>query len=434
MNAVGFIFTLINCILIWTLPRRWAMLPLLIGAAYMTRGQMLDIGPAHFPVIRIIVTVGLLRVMSRHERIVGGINRLDRILIIWAMGMVITSIFHTSAGLVFRVGVVWTELGCYFLFRIFLQDLKDIERMFKVVCVLLIPVMLTMMLEKLNGQNLYATLGLGGVRDVAAFRGGKFRAQGPFAHAILAGTVGAVCFGMALYLWFKQRKFALLGIASTGGIAYAAGSSGPIMTAAAIFGAMLVWRIRDKLRLIRWGILLALVALNFVMKDPVYYLLARIDITGSSTGWHRAHLIHAAVTHLNEWWLIGTDYTRHWMPTGVHANEIHTDITNHYLQMGVWGGLPVMLLFIWILVVGFSEIGRALRANRQAPFAQQFLIWTLGCMLFGHLTNIFSISYFDQSIVFFYLLLAMIATLRVVKFVKSVPAPITIDPAAASPA
>ena len=112
MNAVGFIFTLINCILIWTLPRRWAMLPILIGAAFMTRGQMLDIGPAHFPVIRIIVTVGLFRVMSRHERIVGGINRLDRILIIWAIGMVVTSLFHTSAGLVFRVGVVWTELGC----------------------------------------------------------------------------------------------------------------------------------------------------------------------------------------------------------------------------------------------------------------------------------------------------------------------------------
>jgi len=400
----------------------------LIGAAYMTRGQMLDIGPAHFPVIRIIVTVGLFRVMSRREKIVGGINRLDRILIIWAIAMVITSIFHTSAGLVFRLGVVWTELGAYFLFRIFLQDLKDIERMFKVVCLLLIPVMLTMLLEKMNGRNLYSMLGLGGVRDIAAFRGGKFRAQGPFAHAILAGTVGAVSFGMALYLWLKQRKIALIGMASTGGIAYAAGSSGPIMTAAFIFGAMLLWRIRDKLRLIRWGILFALIALNFVMKDPVYYLLARIDITGSSTGWHRAQLIHAALTNLNEWWLIGTDYTRHWMPTGVHANEIHTDITNHYLQMGVWGGLPVMFLFIWILVVGFSEVGNALRANRAAPFYAQFLIWTLGCMLFGHLTNIFSISYFDQSVVFFYLLLAMIGTLRVVKYVKPASTPLETVP------
>lgn len=434
MNAVGFIFTLVNCVLIWVLPRRMAMLPLLFGAAYMTRGQMLDIGPAHFPVIRLIVTVGLLRVHSRSEKIVGGINRLDRILIIWAIAMVITSIFHTSAGLVFRVGVVWTELGSYFLFRIFIQDLKDIERMFKAVCLLLLPIMLTMMLEKMNGKNLFATLGLGGVRDVAAFRGGKFRAQGPFAHAILAGTVGAVCFGMALYLWLKDRKNALIGIVSTGGVTYAAGSSGPIMTAAFIFGAMLLWRFRDKLRLVRWGILLALVALNFVMKDPVYYLLARIDITGSSTGWHRAQLIHAAITNLNEWWLIGTDYTRHWMPTGVHANEIHTDITNHYLQMGVWGGLPVMFLFIWILVVGFGEVGRALRANRTAPFDQQFLMWTLGCMLFGHVTNVFSISYFDQSVVFFYLLLAMIGTLRAVRPLKPIAPPAEPVAAAAMPA
>lgn len=434
MNAIGFLFTLINCILIWVLPRRLAILPVLIGAAYMTRGQILDLGPLHFPVIRIIITVGLLRAMSRHERIVGGINRLDRIIIWWSVAMIITSIFHTSAGLVFRAGLIWTELGSYILLRIFLRDLDDIERVFKYVCILLIPVMLTMVFEKITGRNLYSDLGLGGVRDIASFRGGKFRAQGPFAHAILAGTVGAICFGMALFLWRNHRKIALIGIASTGGVTYASGSSGPAMSAMAIFGAMLVWRFRDKLKLFRWGIVLALIALNFVMKDPVYYLLARIDITGGSTGWHRAALIHSSITHLDEWWLYGTDYTRHWMPTGVHANEIHTDITNHYLQMGVWGGLPVMFLFIWILVVGFGEVGRALRANRQAPFNQQFLMWTLGCMLFGHVTNFFSISYFDQSVVFLYLLLAMIGTLRMARPPKPALVPIEPPPTAAVPA
>lgn len=423
MNGIGFIFTLVNCILIWVLPRRLAILPLLIGAAYMTRGQILDLGPLHFPVIRVIITIGLFRVMSRREQMAGGINRLDRIIIWWSVGMIITSIFHTSAGLIFRAGLVWTELGSYYLLRIFLRDLDDIERVFKYVCILLLPIMVTMVIEKITGKNLFSLLGLGGVRDIASFRGGKFRAQGPFAHAILAGTVGAICFGMALFLWRNHRKIALLGIASTGGVTYASGSSGPAMSAMAILVAMLMWKFRDKLKLFRWGIVLALITLNFVMKDPVYYLLARIDITGGSTGWHRAALIHSAVTHLDEWWLYGTDYTRHWMPTGVHANAIHTDITNHYLQMGVWGGLPVMFLFIWIMVFGFGEVGRALRANRQAPFNQQYLMWTLGCMLFGHVTNFFSISYFDQSVIFLYVLLAMIGTLRVVKPIKPIPAP-----------
>lgn len=432
MNAVGFIFTLVTCVMVWTLPRRWAILPVLIGAGLMTRGQTLDIGPIHFPVIRIIVTVGLIRTMSRGERIVGGLSRLDRVIIWWAVAMFITSLFHTSAGPVFRIGLLWTEIGAYFLFRILLQDLKDYERWFKAVGIILLPVMLTMFAEKSNGRNLYSSLG--GVRVEAPFRGGKYRAQGPFAHAILAGTVGATCFGMSLYLWRRYRKLALLGIVATGGVVYTSGSSGPMMTAAAIFGAMLMWRIRDKLRLIRWGIVLALVALNFIMKDPVYYILARIDITGGSTGWHRAELIHAAITHLDEWWQTGTDYTRHWMPTGVHANEIHTDITNHYLQMGVWGGLPVMFMFIWIIVVGFSEVGRALRANAAAPFEQRFLIWTLGCILFGHVTNIFSISYFDQSVIFFYLLLAMIGALRGIKIVEKRPATVAVGVGAACPA
>jgi len=31
----------------------------------------------------------------------------------------------------------------------------------------------------------------------------------------------------------------------------------------------------------------------------------KIDLTGSSTGWHRAELIDSALRHFNEWWLVG---------------------------------------------------------------------------------------------------------------------------------
>jgi hypothetical protein len=153
-----------------------------------------------------------------------------------------------------------------------------------------------------------------------------------------------------------------------------------------------------------------------MMNDPVYFLMARIDITGGSTGWHRAELIRSAIEHLNEWWAVGTDRTRDWMPTGIHASDYQTDITNFYLQMGVWGGLLLMFLFVAGLWVAFSEIGRTLRARSDIRAHDQFMLWTLGSIMFGHAANFFSISYFDQTVVFLYLVFACIGSLRNMDF------------------
>jgi hypothetical protein len=381
-----------------------------MGAAYMTRGQVLEIGSAHFDVVRILVIVGFLRVASKGESIAGGMNRIDQTIILWAIWLISSSAFHTSDAWVFRSGIVWTDLGCYFLFRIFLQNEEDIKFFFKAICVLLVPIASLMLLEKIMGKNYFA--GLGGVNDFAAYRDGHFRAQGPFAHAILAGTVGAGCLPMALYLWKSHRKLALMGIFGAGGMVFAATSSGPIMMVFFIFFGLQLWNVRQYLSAIRWLALTAVIALDMIMQDPVYYLMARIDLGGGSKGYHRARLIESSIEHLHEWWLVGTDYTRHWMPTGVHANTTHTDITNHLLGMGVTGGLPLMILWIMVLVAAFSSVGRALRENENAPIEHKLLIWTLGSIMFGHVWNYFSISYFDQSIVFFYFLLASIGAVQ----------------------
>ena len=167
------------------------------------------------------------------------------------------------------------------------------------------------------------------------------------------------------------------------------------------------------MRLIRWSGVLMILALAMVMNAPVYYLLDRIDITGHSTGWHRAALIQGAISHVSDWWLAGTDYTRDWTPEA-GFDENNTDITNYYIRMAVWGGLPMMLLFIGSLVTAFKMVSKALRAKRDAPFQEQFLLWTLGCILFGHVTAMLSVSYFDQSVFFLYFVLAAISTLQTV--------------------
>ena len=46
MNALGAAFLALYSLLILMLPRRRAALPLLLCAAYMTEGQLVEIGPA----------------------------------------------------------------------------------------------------------------------------------------------------------------------------------------------------------------------------------------------------------------------------------------------------------------------------------------------------------------------------------------------------
>ena len=330
-------------------------------------------------------------------------------MVLWAIWAAASSLFHLEDSLVTRLGMILNAFGAYLLLRVFVQDVEDVRNTFKMVCILFVPLAGAMIVEKLTGKNCFALLG--GISEEVASRHGRFRARGPFAHAILAGTVGAVCLPMALSQWRQNRRLALMGLAATGGIVFASGASGPIMTVLSIVLALLLWRLRDHLRMIRLAAVLLVVALALVMKDPVYYLVARIDITGGSTGWHRAALIRASIDHLGEWWLAGTDYTREWMPTGVEWNARHTDITNHYIAMGVWGGMPLLLLFSGVLVAAFALVGRALRASQNGAVEQQFLIWTLGAILFGHTATFLSVSYFDQSVVFFYLLLACIGSI-----------------------
>ena len=72
MNPLAIIFTLLTGYYLLKLPRTWAPLPLLIGASYMTLGQSISIGPFHFYVIRILITLGAIRVMFREEHLAGG--------------------------------------------------------------------------------------------------------------------------------------------------------------------------------------------------------------------------------------------------------------------------------------------------------------------------------------------------------------------------
>ncbi len=213
-------------------------------------------------------------------------------------------------------------------------------------------------------------------------------------------------------IYRQHRRPARIGLMACFGIIIASKSSGPLMSVAFGVVALGLWRWRHLTREMRIAGVLGYILLDMVMKDPAYFVLSRIDLTGSSTGWHRAELIRSAIEHLREWWFAGTDYTRHWMPYGVSASEDHCDITNQYLFYGVWGGLPLMILFICALWLAFRYVGESLRLKEEAPFEKQFLIWSVGAALFAHAATCVSVAYFEQSVMFLYLNLGLVGSLH----------------------
>ena len=413
MNGLGICFGPITAGLLLALPRRWAPMPLLMGAFYIPLGQEITIGPFHFTAIRILIVTGVLRVMVKGERVAGGLTRLDWLMILWASYAIFNSIFHNdpSAVLVYRLGLMLDAMGIFLLFRIFVQEWEDLRRLCGILCALVVPIAIGMIAENFTRRNYFA-LAFG---DIAGpeFRDGSVRARGPFHHAILAGTIGAAFLPIALYLWRENRRLAFAGLGGAIGIVYASGSSGPIMTTLFMLFGVALWTQRQYFRAVRWLIVVGILALAVVMNAPVYYLIARIDITGGSSGYHRAALIESAMNHLDEWWLAGTDRTRHWMPAGIAANPAHTDLTNQYLVMGVMGGLLLLFFYAWVLFEAFSVVGRELRSSvDRGSMNDAFLIWTLGATLFGHTMTFLSISYFGQAFVVLYLLLAVIGSLH----------------------
>lgn len=408
MSSLGLALIIAATLGVLFVPRRWAFVPLLVAALDIPRSQIVDVGALTFQPIRIVILAAFVRVMWRGERITGRISRLDKWVIAGSGWIVLSTLFHDSTYAMIRMADMLVSVGSYFLLRIWLRKFDDVRRCFKVTLLLLIPVALAMIVEKFTANNVVASL-FGEPTEVM-LRNAHARARGPYANAILAGTNGAVCLGLAIYIWKTMPGWkAWIGIATTASIVLASGASGPVMTAIAGIGAMLLWSYRHYITPLKWAILGAIGALALVMQDPVYYIVARIDIGGGSTGWYRAALFEAALKHLGEWWLVGTDATIHWMPIGTSGTTAHADITNHYIQMGVLGGIPLVAMFIALLHSGFAAIERTLAAMRASAFEVRYMLWTLGAMLFAHTVTFFSVSYFEPSTcLLFYALLAAI--------------------------
>ena len=418
MNPLGFLVFLVSAIALMSVPRRWAIIPLLAGVIFITHGQALEIGGKQ-SVFRLLLGVGLLRIIVRGEGLGGGLNRVDKLMLALGAWLFFASFFHepgaVAAGPTFIIGKVAEISLCYFLVRSFCQDMDDFASIMGLIAIMLVPIALEMIQEKFTGINLFSKA-FGGVQEAVVVRDDELRARGPFRHAILAGTVGAALIPIMIGLWRRNPVVAKIGMAACLTMVVACPSSGPILSLGFGLIGVFLWRFRSWMGMIRWSIPIGYALLAMIMTRPVYYIIGELSM-GGSTGWHRSKLIDSAIHYFGDWWAFGTDHTRSWMPTGVTFSDEHTDITNYFLAYGVMGGILAVILLIAMTWVGFKWVGNTIDSiPEDNDSGDRFMVWCMGASLFSHVATSISVAYYDQSVFFFWFSIATISSIYMSRF------------------
>jgi hypothetical protein len=313
LHPAVLVVVLLAGVLMCVWPRRKAIIPFLAAAILIPMDQVLLIGPAHFPMLRLLILFGIIRIVkemvySKARLFSGGMNKIDWAVILSSVFIALNGIllFQDSKAAINQLGSLYTVFGVYFLLRFLIQNDEDVWRAIQTLAWVAAIVAVIMTYEQATGHNPYAMLGGAQAANYAslAVRDDRFRAQGPFGHSILAGTFGAILMPLFVALWWKGRRYrvmAVMGIVSATVITVACNSSTPVLGYAAGVVALCLWPARRWMRAIRWGIAFTLVSLHLVMKAPVWHLISRIDITGGSSSWHRFMLVDQCIRHFGDW-------------------------------------------------------------------------------------------------------------------------------------
>ncbi len=392
-------------ILIFRLPRKYVIVPVLLMIMLTPKGQQLVVGAVHFNVFRIIIIAGLLRwfMIRKTSPLPGGFNSIDRVVTWCALSLCVVSSLQwmETQAIVKSCGDLLDALGSYFVMRCFIRDRDDMKRAIRVLAFVAVIAGAEMVYEQHAGQDLFGQLG--GTAVLPEMRDGQIRSQGPFRQSIPAGMYGATLVPLLIWLWAdpKSRKVVVPGIAGATAMAFTCHSSTVIGTYVAGIFAICLWPARNQTRIFRYGMVLTLVGLEMVMNGPVWSILEHINLTGASESFHRYELINTFILHFSDWWLLGTHNNGAW------GWEM-LDTSNQYVTYGIGGGVITFIFFIATLSRCFGRLGatrRLVDGNR----SEEWVRWCLGAALFAFVTGFFGIDMFDQLEFAWLALLAMIS-------------------------
>ena len=414
VHPLGLTVLIVMGILTLLLPRKYALFPIIVVSALISPGQRIIIGTANFPFLRIMLIFAVVRMLIRGEFSSLKLSAVDCLILAYAFFKmaVYTLQWQTVAAFIFQAGQSYDVFGFYFFFRCLVRSFADLRGLAFNLALIAVPVSIAFFIESQTGTNMFAALG--GVPFMTEVREGKIRCQGAFPHAIMAGVYFASNIPLIAARWFDNSQSKLMTIFGAGCsflIVLMTNSSTSVMAFLFAVVGISLFPLRKKMRQIRWCILFALILAQFTLKGGAIYLVSRVNILGGSTGWQRSYLMDRCIVYFPEWAILGTRDSKHWA-AGEMGGLGLGDVNNQYILEGIRGGLVTMVLFVAVIALTYRNIGRMLRSREVVDSRSKTIyIYSLGVILLVHTASFFSVSYFGQTLMLIWLVVAVTAGL-----------------------
>lgn len=311
--------------------------------------------------------------------------------------------------------VIIDLLFSYLVFRFCIRDKEGLTTFVKWIAItVLIPLTLLGFIEACSGWAPFIALkkytpwyNPGELRMPGRF--GLERAVGPFGHPIMFGT-GLAMFLPLVYALRHDRRWRswalfLSGLAIAGALISL--SSGPFVTVTIMIGCLALETRKHWIKPAIVVFVVGCMMVHVISTRPFYHvLLARMNPLGG-TSWHRAKLIDLAIRDFGKWWLVGyRDRDPGWGP---ELGGDYTDITNHYIVVGVQAGLLAVILFWAVFAVALRELQRVLRVSMDREI--KAWAWAVGTIIVALMVSFFGCTLFDQTKSFFFGILGLAGSL-----------------------
>jgi hypothetical protein len=402
LNPITAVAVLIAIVLILTLPRDKVIVPFLLAFFTIPLAQVLLVGGLHFPMLRILILAGLVRIAMSPSvpRFPGEFNAVDRVVIFWTVSMLVVNslAWMELPAFIKLAGDFLDAFGGYLVVRFLIPDRKAVRRTIKVLAAVCVIQGVCMVSEQFTHQNVFRVLGAGWPQ----IRDGHVRSEGVLG-TLFGGTFAGVL--IPLFLWLlterKSRMAACAGLAGATAMVWASHASTSWMAFGAGLFGLGFWPLRKRMRLVRWGLAATLVGLHLVMHGPVWSLIEKIDLTGGSSSYHRYMLVDNCIRHFGDWWLLGFKHPGTW---GFDM----WDLCNQFVAVALSGGLISLILYIGIFSRSFRAIGDA-RSRMSGDLKRERLLWCFGATLFANVVASFGINYMLQLLMLLFPLLACVS-------------------------
>lgn len=357
---------------------------------------------------KIFLLIGLIPfVLTLKEAKSGGFNIIDGLILCLSIWSAITLVYtHGTARVPLAIITAVETMGAYLAGRVLVRSFAQL-RYFLIFYVLSMLILLPFAyLENQSGDNIL-TRTFGAFLPVNStaveIRGGGYRAQSTFAHAIHYGIFSA-CLFACLFYSFRMGLGKLLALAISGASVFFSQSSAPLLSLGVQIG-MIFWGIvtRGSWKLL-FGLIAALyIALEILSNRGLIIIIIETLTLNPRTAWWRVHTWNYGTEAVWDHPIFG-----HGLFDWNHPDWLTSSVDNFWLATAIRHGLPAVIFILAALTIQAIRILRAqgltpeqskMRVGYMVSFSG--LIFSLTTVYMWGQLNIFVMFFWGAGAVFF---------------------------------